>query len=130
MTARILVVDDNPTNLSLMEYLLRAFGHSVFTATNGDRGVALALQERPDLILMDLHMPEVGGFEALHRLRSDPAMRGTRIVAVTASAMAGERSKILAEGFDGYIAKPITPETFVSQVEHFLPQVSRPKTAT
>jgi len=128
MSARILIVDDNPTNLSLMEYLLRAFGHRVFTAANGERGVQLAKQEGPDLILMDLHMPEVGGVEALRRLRGDPAMREMRIVAVTASASVGERGRILSEGFDGYIAKPITPETFVSQVEHFLPPADRPTT--
>jgi CheY-like chemotaxis protein len=118
--ARILLVEDNPTNLALMEYLLRAFGHTTISATDGAQGAALAAKELPDIILMDLHMPTVDGFEAAERIKAIEALKGVPIVAVTASAMVGDRSKILARGFDGYIAKPITPETFVSQVESFL----------
>jgi CheY-like chemotaxis protein len=119
--ALILIVEDNPTNLALMEYLLRAFGHTPRTASNGTAGVALAKHERPDIILMDLHMPGIDGFEAASQIRGIPELAGVPLVAVTASAMVGERDSILARGFDGYIAKPITPETFVEQVERFLP---------
>jgi two-component system cell cycle response regulator len=117
---RILIVEDNPANLALMEYLLRAFGHTPLVARDGDAGVAQAIAERPDLILLDLHMPKVDGFEAARRIRLEPALAGIPLIAVTASAMVGDRDRILAKGFDGYIAKPITPETFVEQVERFL----------
>jgi CheY-like chemotaxis protein len=120
MGAKILLVEDNPTNLALMAYLLRAFGHTTISATDGASGVALAAKEIPDIILMDLHMPTLDGFDAASQIKSVPALKAVPIVAVTASAMVGDRGKILARGFDGYIAKPITPETFVSQVESFL----------
>jgi CheY-like chemotaxis protein len=122
MGATILLVEDNPTNLSLMEYLLRAFGHTTLSAIDGEKGVALARETLPDLILMDLHMPTLDGFDAAIQIKAVPALRHVPVVAVTASAMVGDRDKILSRGFDGYIAKPITPETFVAQVESFLPR--------
>jgi len=121
MAARILVVEDNPANLSLMEYLLRAFGYAVVTATDGAAGVDAARRESPDVILMDLQMPVLNGYECAERMRAVPALRAVPIVAVTAFAMVGDRDKILARGFDGYISKPITPDTFVGQVEAFVP---------
>jgi CheY-like chemotaxis protein len=121
MNARVLVVEDNPANLSLMAYLLRAFGCTVLTATDGAEGIELAHRERPDVILMDLQMPKLNGFDAADRMKANPVLRGIPIVAVTAFAMVGDRDKILAHGFDGYIAKPITPETFVEQVQAFVP---------
>jgi CheY-like chemotaxis protein len=120
--ARILIVEDNAPNLVLMEYLLRAFGHETLTASNGARAVALAAEELPDLILMDLHMPQMDGYEALDRLRRIPALDATPVIAVTASAMVGDRAAILARGFGGYVAKPITPATFVAQIEQYLPR--------
>jgi two-component system, cell cycle response regulator DivK len=118
--ARILLVEDNPTNLHLMEYLLRAFGHSTVSARNGAQGVELARDERPDIILMDLQMPVLDGFEAARQIKGMPELTAIPIIAVTASAMVGERTRILSGGFDGYIAKPITPETFVTQIESFI----------
>jgi CheY-like chemotaxis protein len=118
--ARILIVEDNPANLALMDYLLRAFGHTPLIARDGGAGVTQALAERPDLILLDLHMPRVDGYEAARRIRLEPTLTGIPLIAVTASAMVGDRDRILAKGFNGYIAKPITPETFVEQVERFL----------
>jgi two-component system cell cycle response regulator len=121
MKARVLVVEDNPANLRLMEYLLTAFGYAVLTAGDGAEGVELAMREMPDVILMDLQMPTIDGFEAASRLKGDPVLAGIPIVAVTAFAMVGDRDRILARGFDGYIAKPIAPETFVGEVEAFIP---------
>ena len=121
MTARVLVVEDNPANLSLMEYLLRAFGYSVLTATDGIEGIDVASKEIPHVILMDLQMPRLNGFDAATRLKADPVLNDIPIVAVTAFAMVGDRDKILAHGFDGYIAKPIAPDTFVDEVEAFIP---------
>lgn len=120
--ASVLVVEDNHTNLRLMTYLLRAFGHQTVSATNGEEAVAAAQAARPDLVLMDLHMPVMDGFDAADHIRALPGFEGVPIVAVTASAMVGDRDKILARGFHGYIAKPITAETFVQQVERYLPR--------
>ena len=120
MAARVLLVEDNPANLALMKYLLEASGYTILTATNGREGVVVAQQESPDVILMDLQMPNMNGYEAARQVKEVPALRGVPIIAVTAAAMVGDRDKILARGFDGYIAKPITPERFVSEVEGFI----------
>ncbi|NRF71099.1 response regulator [Aquincola sp. S2] len=118
--ARILVIEDNPENLDLMVYLLRAFGHEPLAAQSGEEGLLLAQRERPDLVLCDIHMPRLDGFGVLQRLRADPALARVRCVAVTALAMLGDRAKVLAAGFDDYLSKPIEPERFVGQVETFL----------
>lgn len=124
--ARILIVEDHAPNLMLMEHLLRAFGHTTFSAQDGVEAVSRAKEISPDLILMDLQMPNMDGFEAARQIRALPALAGVPIIAVTASAMVGDRDKILARGFDGYVAKPITPETFVYQIEAFLPKKGPP----
>jgi CheY-like chemotaxis protein len=120
VAARVLLVEDNPANLALMKYLLQASGYTILTATNGREGVVVAQRESPDVILMDLQMPNMNGYEAVRQVKEVPALRGVPIIAVTAFAMVGDRDKILARGFDGYIAKPITPERFVSEVEGFI----------
>jgi two-component system cell cycle response regulator len=120
MVARILVVEDNPDNLNLMTYLLKAFGHTVLTARNGKEGLESARRELPDLILCDLHMPKMDGFELIRDLRLDPRLANRPVIAVTAYAMRGDDANVLAAGFDGYISKPIVPEEFVGQVERFL----------
>jgi CheY-like chemotaxis protein len=125
--ARILIVEDNANNLTLMSYLLRAFGHEIVSAPNGAAAVEEASASRPDLILMDLQMPVMDGFQAAERIRAIAALAATPIIAVTASAMVGDRDKILARGFNGYVSKPITPETFVQQVERFLPASGGPE---
>jgi two-component system, cell cycle response regulator len=118
--ARILIVEDNPANLELMRYLLQAFGHVVFAATDGEQGEASARHQTPDLVLCDLQLPGIDGFEVARRLKGNPELSSIPLLAVTAFAMVGDREKILAVGFDGYIPKPIDPETFVGQVEQFL----------
>jgi CheY-like chemotaxis protein len=123
--ARILIIEDNPTNLDLMVYLLNAFGYVALTATDGERGVAAARSERPELIVCDVQLPKLDGYGVVAQLRDDPALSGLPIIAVTALAMVGDRSRILSAGFDGYISKPITPETFVRDVEKFLPAERR-----
>jgi two-component system, cell cycle response regulator len=120
MPARILIVEDNPTNLELMSYLLTAFGHTTLAACDGEEGIKVAQREMPDLIVCDIQLPNLDGYEVARRLKSNTAMHMTPLVAVTALAMVGDRDRVLAAGFDGYIAKPIAPETFVSQVEAFL----------
>jgi CheY-like chemotaxis protein len=124
--ARILVVEDNPANCALMEYLLTAFGHTVLTAADGIEGVAAAREHLPDIVLMDLQMPRMNGFDSAREMRLHPALAQTRLVAVTAFAMVGDREKILSSGFDGYIPKPIAPETFAHQVSAFLSKSPMP----
>ena len=127
MPARILIIEDNAANLELMSYLLQAFGHDTLTACDGQEGLEAAQRESPDLIICDVELPEIGGLEVARRLKSDLTLRRIPLVAVTAFAMVGDRDRILANGFDGYIPKPIAPEKFVGQVEAFLP-VTEPST--
>jgi len=121
MPARILLIDDNAANLELMSYLLKAFGHVPTEAADGSAGLQLALEDTYDLVLTDVLMPRLDGYEVVRRLRSDPLKRSTKVLAVTALAMVGDRERILAAGFDGYIAKPLDPETFVRDIDRFLP---------
>jgi CheY-like chemotaxis protein len=131
MGAAILVVEDNRDNMELMEYLLTAFGYTPMLATGGADAVRRAREQPPDLILMDLQMPDMDGHEARDEIRKEPGLAGCAIVAVTAFAMLGDQERILAAGFDGYISKPIAPESFVSQVERFLaPELHARRDAT
>jgi two-component system cell cycle response regulator len=120
MPARILVIEDNPDNLELMTYLLKAFGHVPWTACDGDAGIALAREQKPDLIVCDIQLPGMDGYDVARRIKADTTLSGVPLVAVTALAMVGDRDKVLAAGFDGYIPKPIDPEIFVQNVERFL----------
>lgn len=121
MPTRIVVMEDNEANLQLMAYLLRAFGYEPLAACDGEQGLALLASKTPDLIICDLDMPKINGFEVARELRSRLELRHIPLVAVTALAMVGDRDKVLKAGFDGYIPKPISPEEFVSQIEAFLP---------
>lgn len=125
MPARLLIVEDNPTNLELMSYLLGAFGYPHCVARDGLEGVETALRERPDLIICDIQLPKMDGYEVVKTLKRDPAFKDVPVVAVTALAMVGDRDKVLAKGFNGYIPKPIQPETFVTLVEKFLDPLQR-----
>ena len=118
--ARILIIEDNPANIELMSFLVSAYGHAPLSAADGPRGVAAARSERPDLIACDVNLPGMDGFAVLAELKGDPALAAVPILAVTALAMAGDREKVLAAGFDGYISKPIEPESFVAELEAFL----------
>ncbi len=120
MPARILIIEDNRANLELMSYLLGAFGYDPHTAKDGRAGLEIACAGPFDLIVCDIHMPVMDGYDVARRLKADPVLRSVPLVAVTALAMVGDRDKVLAAGFDGYIAKPIDPETFVGRVEEFL----------
>jgi CheY-like chemotaxis protein len=121
MAAVLLVVEDNIDNRELIEHLLKAFGYRPVLASGGREGIRLARETQPDLILMDLQMPEVDGYEARQTIVGDPDLAGTKIIAITALAMVGDRERILDAGFDGYISKPISPATFVEEVEAYLP---------
>lgn len=120
MKARILLIEDNPQNRYLATFLLERRGHEVVPAETGPQGLALAADMRPDLILLDIQLPDMDGYEVARTLKADPELRAIPIVAVTSYAMVGDREKCLAAGAQGYIEKPINPESFVDEVERFL----------
>jgi two-component system cell cycle response regulator len=119
---RILVIDDNPANLDLMLYLLRAFGHDAVGVSNGVAGYEAAKTGEYALVLTDILMPGIDGYEIARRMKGDVRLAATPLVAITALAMAGDRERIDAAGFDGYISKPIEPTSFVAQIERHLPR--------
>lgn len=123
--ADILIIEDNQFNHELIDYLLRTAGYQTRSAWDGEEGIAMILQHKPDLILCDLQMPVLNGYEVVARLKADTALSAIPIVAVTASSMLGDSDKVLAAGFDGYIPKPIEPRIFVSQIETYLPADAR-----
>jgi len=118
--ARVLVIEDNPASLDLMVYLLKAFGHSPLLARDGLQGIAVARTERPDLILCDIQLPGADGVEVCRRLKKTQGTQNIPMVAVTAYAMVGDREKLLAEGFNGYLSKPINPQTFMDEMTPYL----------
>jgi len=121
MAARILVIEDDANTLELMTYLLTAFGHVALTARNGEAGVAAIRAAPPDLVVCDIQLPRLDGYGVARTLLDDPGLSRIPLIAVTALAMVGDREKILSAGFDGYLSKPIAPETFVAELERFLP---------
>jgi CheY-like chemotaxis protein len=119
--ATILVVEDTPANLALARKLLRAAHHEVLTAETATAGVALTRERLPELVLMDLGLPDMDGWQALKEIRADPGTTDVRVVAFTAHAMVGDCERVLAAGFDGYLSKPIDFSTFAEQVGELLP---------
>jgi two-component system cell cycle response regulator DivK len=116
----ILVVEDNPRNLKLVRDVLDHVGYRTLVAADGEQGVQLAGEHRPDLTLMDVQLPGIDGVEALARLRADPATAQLRVAALTASAMKEDRDRLLAAGFDGYLEKPLDVRAFPAQVAALL----------
>lgn len=120
--AVIVLVEDTPANRALATKLLTAAGHDVATASTGTDGIRLVAERSPDLVLMDLGLPDIGGREAMREIRSSvPDGRRLKVIAFTAHAMVGDRERALADGFDGYLSKPIEFATFVDSVEALLP---------
>jgi CheY-like chemotaxis protein len=117
---KILVVEDNEQNLYLMQYMLEKSGYSVVIAQSGEEAVISAVQENPDLILMDIQLPDMDGLEVTRRIRESDADGKIPIVAVTSFAMAGDRERALAAGCNGYIEKPINPETFLGEIGKYI----------
>lgn len=118
--AKILIIEDNETNLYLETFILEKHGHQVVQARSGEQGIELAVQEEPDLILLDIQLPVMDGYEVARSIRKRDGLHVTPIVAVTSYAMVGDRENILAAGCNDYIEKPINPYTFIDQVtRHF-----------
>ena len=120
MQPMILLIEDNEQNRYLATFLLEKHGYQVVAAVDGPTGVALAAKIKPDAILLDIQLPGMDGYSVAKALREFPSLDRTPIVAVTSYAMAGDREKALGSGCDGYLEKPINPETFVSQIESYL----------
>ena len=113
---KVLVVEDNPANMTLSTFLLESAGHSVLKATDAETGVALAVAEQPDLILMDIQLPGIDGLQATSILKGDATTRGIPVIALTALAMKGDEARIRAAGCEGYIAKPLSYKDFLATV--------------
>lgn len=120
MSARILIVDDNELNLELASDVLEMEGFEVQTAMSGTKGIRLAEQWCPDLILMDLRMPEMSGLDVLQVLREREGTRDIPVVVLTASAMKGDKERLLNSGFSAYLSKPIDPASFGQEVQSLL----------
>lgn len=118
--ARILVIEDNPINLELITYLLRAWGHEPVTATDGESGIALARDLQPALVVCDIQMPGLDGYAVARRIKADHGLRDVPLVALTAYAMVGDKDKALAAGFDIHVAKPVDPQRFMAAIEPLL----------
>jgi two-component system cell cycle response regulator DivK len=116
----ILLIEDNEQNRYLVTFLLEAGGYAVISASDGAQGIELARRVLPQLILLDIQLPNMDGYAVARELRNNSALRDIPIVAVTSYAMTGDREKALAAGCNGYVEKPINPETFVAEIERYL----------
>ena len=116
-----LVIEDNKDNLKIVTYALERAGYKVLAAETGEEGFGMAVTERPAFILMDINLPGMDGIETTKRIRASEADGRIPIIAITSYAMAGDRERILAAGCDGYLEKPINPDTFLEEVLACLP---------
>ena len=120
MKIEILLIEDNEQNRYLTTFLLEAHGFTVISAEDGAIGISMAAQFLPQLILLDIQLPTMDGYAVARELRSNPALNNIPIVAVTSYAMTGDREKTIEAGCNGYIEKPINPETFVTEIKNYL----------
>ena len=114
--AKVLVIEDNPANMTLATFLLQSAGHSVLTATDAETGLTLARGQQPDLVLMDIQLPGMDGLTATTQLKADDATRKIPVIALTALAMKGDEERIRAAGCDGYIGKPMRYKEFLATI--------------
>ncbi len=117
---RILIVEDNEQNMYLINFILQKNGYETIKAFNGEDGIGLAMEEKPDLIIMDIQLPDINGLEVTRRIRESKADGTTPIIAITSYAMSGDRDKALDAGCTGYIEKPINPDTIMAEIEKYL----------
>lgn len=130
MSRTILLIEDNAQNRYLETFLLERHGYRVVPAEDGPRGIALAGDLTPDIILLDIQLPTMDGYAVARALRSVVTLRHTPIIAVTSYAMVGDRERCLAAGCNGYIEKPINPDTFVAEIEGLARAASPPPNPT
>ena len=120
MKIRTLIIEDNENNMYLISFLLQNNDHEVHQAYDGHKGVELAKTVKPDLILLDIQLPKMNGYEVAREIRKDESLSQVPIVAITSYAMPGDQEKALAAGCTGYIKKPINPDTFLKELEGYL----------
>jgi two-component system, cell cycle response regulator DivK len=120
MSKKILVVEDTEDNRQILRDLLSAAGYDMIEAHDGAEGVARASEHRPDLILMDIQMPVMDGYEATRRIKADPALKSIPVIAVTSYALSGDEDKARAAGCDGYVAKPFSPRQMLAKVREII----------
>jgi two-component system cell cycle response regulator DivK len=121
MSNRILVIEDNEDNRQIIRDLLTSLGYELIEAVDGAQGVAMAQSHRPDLILMDIQLPEMDGYEATRQIRAVPQLAQVPIIAVTSYALSGDETKARDAGCDGYVAKPFSPRELLAKMREFLP---------
>jgi two-component system cell cycle response regulator DivK len=126
MRRRILIVEDTDDNLRIARDLLSSAGYDLLEATDGAAGVSMATLHHPDLILMDIQLPKLDGYEATRRIRADPKLRDVPIIAVTSYALSGDDVKAKAAGCSAYIAKPYSPRALLAEVRRFLETPGQP----
>jgi len=115
-----LIIEDNDDNMALISFILKSGAYDLIEARTGEQGVDLALQHRPDVIILDIQLPGIDGFEVLKRIRASEIDGSIPIIAMTSFAMTGDREKLLGAGCDGYIEKPIDPATVLQQIQDVL----------
>ena len=120
MTKRILMIEDSEDNRQIIRDLMESVGYNLIEAEDGAAGVAMAIEHRPDLILMDIQLPVMDGYEACRRIKADPELRHIPIIAVTSYALSGDETKTKAAGCDGYVAKPFSPRQLLAKMNEFL----------
>jgi two-component system, cell cycle response regulator DivK len=121
MSKRILVVEDHEDNRQILRDLLGNAGYHMIEAETGEAGLAAVAAERPDLILMDIQLPGLDGYEATRRLKADPALRSIPIIVVTSYALSGDDAKARAAGCDAYVTKPFSPRQLLAKIREHLP---------
>lgn len=121
MTKRVLVIEDTQDNRQIIRDLLVSSGYEVIEAVDGGAGVTTAAESKPDLILMDIQLPVLDGYEATRRIKANPETAGIPIIAVTSYALSGDEAKTKAAGCDGYVAKPFSPRELLAMINKFLP---------
>ncbi len=121
MKGRILIVEDQEDNRRIVRDLLESAGYEVCEALTGDEGVNLAASVAPNLILMDIQLPGIDGYEATRRIKADPKLRHIPVIAVTSYALSGDEVKAYEAGCDAYLSKPVSPRTLLAKVEEYLP---------
>ena len=117
---KILVIEDNAKNRYLISFILKGAGYEVIEAITGEEGVGMAMSEHPDLVLMDIQLPGIDGYEATRRIWASPAGGKLPIIALTSYAMTGDRERALAAGCAGYIEKPLNPDTIIGEIQKYL----------
>jgi two-component system cell cycle response regulator DivK len=125
MSRTVLLIEDNEQNRYLATFLLEQHGFTVVSAADGLRGIEAAQSFVPDIVLLDIQLPTMDGYAVARNLRGIESLRSTPIIAVTSYAMVGDREKSLAAGCNGYIEKPINPDTFVTEIERISQEISR-----